>query len=339
MDTVEIGREKKMNRNYAIFVASTYNYVPYLNALLNSIDKRNLSNNCDLTVYVMWHDEFNKEYLSDIQTSFNYKVVPIEITRSDINMPEETKRIEFIKRARYKKIIELAYDYDVVCLLDADMFVVSDAYINLFDLVNGTEKLIGCNERYKWDIGETYFLGKENIFQTPQKLFNMHCNVPAIFDMKKWAYVFEYYTQLAVYGRQIKNNQVVGIGDLFCWNIAVQKMGMQNRVVLFPIESVAQVHYTNARAWTYMQCVNDYWYTFSGDRVYTIHGRVANKSYREGTIQKFEELQNGMKDMSKIIPKVKDGVKAIQREWGYLNFKHKVNLEKYYTIEDHWKEF
>jgi len=327
-----------MNK-YAIFVAATPNYIGYINALLNSIEKRKLYRNCDLTVYLLHHDGYNEEYLQRIARDLSYVVIPIEIKRSDFDLPPETKRIEFIKRTRYKIMAELGTDYDVVCLLDGDMFFVSDQFMRLFDLVKKTSCCIGCNERFKWGTGG-YKLSGKPMFEKSGKMFQFICNTPAVFDMKAdWHDVLDCYCDIAKNGTQEKNNTTVGIGDIFCWNLAIQKMEMNEKIIAFPMETMAQVHHTNMRGWTYPIDEGGYWHTFSGDRIYIIHGRVARSNFVDGCLKKYRQLEAGRDDMAKVEPNIKKGLQAIQKEWYDLNYNGKIKLCDYVEEDQIWKTF
>jgi len=348
-----------MNK-YAIFAAATDNYLMYINAQLNSIEKRELYNECDLTYYLMHHDNFNRGYLQDIQDGFSFPVIPIEIDRGDMKMPDETKRIEYVKRCRYKKMVPLAINYDVTCFMDADMFIVSDKFINLFDMVKDTDCLIGCNEKYKWNIGDNYFYagtGKK-LLSTPSRLFNFICNTPAIFNMKSWMEVFEAYEDIAIRGRQYKNGDkenVTGIGDIHTWNIAIQQQNRNGDVVCFPMETMAQVHYTNMKEWTLPVVDGGYWRTTAGDRVYIMHGRMATWT-PEGHLKKFRQMETGMKedhlieknykmlyeikpDLEKTEEHIVKGLRAIQKELYDLNYNYSIKLENYIEVPHQWKGF
>jgi len=349
-----------MSNKYAIFVAATENYLSYLNALLNSIEKRGLHTDCNLSVYVMHHDNFNRKYLQDIENAFSFEVIPIEIMRGDISLPDTTKRIEYIKRCRYKKMVPLALKYNAVCLLDCDMFIVSPEFMNLFDLVNDTYYLIGCNEKIKWDIGGNYFYhpSKRKILDKPAKLMNFICNTPAIFNMSRWREVFEAYEDVAINGRQYKNgniDNITGIGDIMCWNIAIQQQNRANDIICFPMETMAQVHFTNMRNWTLPLVEQGYWRTNAGDRIYIMHGRMASWTY-EGFFKKHIYLETGEKKhelmlskyikikkikphLNKIEDRIKKGLMAIQREWYDLNFNHSIKLNNYVEVLPEWENF
>jgi hypothetical protein len=321
-----------MNKNYAIFVACTPNFKKYLNALLNSIEKQELYKDCCLTVYVLHHEMDDRTYLRAIAETFSYTVIPVEVKREEVDHPPDTKRIEFIKRARFKYVLEYGSNYDVICLLDADMFFVNPDFMKLFDLVNGTDQLIGCNEKFKWTIGSNYVYDKAPIFFPPQKLYRMHCSVPIIFNLNHWKDVFEYYLKIAFYGREFKKEKWQGIGDIMSWNMSVYKCGKQDNIIVFPMEVMCQVHQTYIHPDRYINVENGYWYTEAGDRIYSIQGRWnANLDFLEDKMRWCKENffdKIGRNDYDNLAPKIQKGLIAIQQEWFDLNYCSTLKLEE-----------
>jgi hypothetical protein len=336
-------------KRYAIFLAATgpcvangKNYLPDTNCLLNSIQKQQLHTypGCELDVYLLHHG-FDPawKYPETAVAAFDYHLIPIELKRSEIPHPAATKCIEFVKRARYFKLLELAPHYDAVCLLDADMFFVSRAFMGLFDLVYGTDKLIGCNEKIKWDMGPTYMLGNEPIFSKPTRLHSMICNVPSVFDMKRWWEVFEFYTKICFDGRQdLPDGTTKGIGDLFAHNISIQHAGRADDVIMLPLETLAQVHHVWRRPWTYLINDGGKWRSQAGDRVYMIHDtkRIARPSFVTDNLADFDKDEAGWQGIPKVRPKVEAGLRACQKEWYDLNFNSRVRLDAFLEHNPDW---
>lgn len=322
---------------YCIFIAMTPNFLKWMNALLNSIEKRMLFRDVRLTVYVLHYDGCNPDYLEAIKTAYSFEVIPIEIDRAAIPAPENTNRTEFVKRARFFYIRKYAPEYDVTCLLDCDMFLVSPDFMKLFDLVYGTKLLISCNERFKWNAGPNYMYPDGSpIFKESVKLYHFTCSVPIIFDYMEWKEVFDHYCKICYYGQQLKNDQMTGIGDIFCWNISVQKCNKQNDVIVFPMETMCQVHKRHINPLTFIQVENDYWYSFSGDPIYSIQGRWnTNIDFVEGSLKYLKE-NTDEKTYKATAPKIKKGLEAIQQEWYDLNYKGRLKLDDF---EDHNPEF
>lgn len=328
--------------NYAIFTATTPNYIKHVNALLNSIEKRRLYIDKEyaqfpfLDIYVLHYGGCNKEWLNDIQKAFSFKVIPIEIKKEDVPGCGSAGMVEFVKRSRFFYISKYGSSYDAICLLDADMFIVSPDFMKLFELVDSTGQLIACNEGFKWP-SNNYTLDGKPILDYSTKLYRMHCSVPIIFDYVEWKDVFEYYCKLCFKGKQGGR----GIGDIYSWNISVYKCNKQDDVVVFPMETMCQVHKTYMHPNTYIQVENDYWYTRAGDRIYSIQGRWnTGENFIEGSMKWcktnfFDAI--GRNDFGKVWPKIEKGLIAIQQEWYDLNFKSKLSLEKYEPNK--WQKF
>ena len=332
-----------MNKKYAFFVCCNGQYIPYLNALLNSIDKWGI--NIDL--FLMYYD-FDKKYLETITSSFDYPIYPLKIKREDFDIHKYNERNNnlFIKQSRFKYIRENGLDYDVICMLDADMFITTPNYLNLFDLVNGTNKLIGCNERFKWVFDRKYVARGERIFPNNVKAHKFHCSVPIIFDLKEWTNVFDTYNDMAYNAFEVSTDGKIkkSIGDIYCWNISVYKHKRQNDVVLFPMETMTQVHQTNLIAWTRVTKNQNYWMTFAGDEVWSIHGRIGTPGWRGMHTRKMDQLIGEGQITSadkwvspdRIRKQAESTLRLIEKEWYDLNFNHKVNLYDFKPENKYW---
>ena len=334
-------RKADVLKRYAIFFAATgplvgRNYLPDTNCLLNSIQKQRLFDypDCELDVYLL-HYGFDPvwNYIERAKAAFDFNFIPIELDIKSIPCSKETKPIELIKRARYFKVLDIGMKYDSVCLLDADMFFVAPEFMSFMEMVSGTRKLIGANERFKWDVGPaTYFEGNgKPVFDKTSRLYSMICNVPSIFDMKQWREVFEYYCKICFDGYQFKGQNRVGIGDLFAHNISIHKMGRDQDVIMLPMEAMAQVHHVWRKPWTHIINDNGHWRSFSGDRVYMIHDtkRICQEKFVSGNMDAYRKEFEGWKDLKAMEPKIQAGLQAIQKEWWELNFGNDAKLKLY----------
>jgi hypothetical protein len=325
----------------ALYVASTPNYLKYTNALVNSIQKNQLCHG-DIDVYFLYNGNISDAYITECKEKFMFNFIPIKIKRTEVDHIDGMKENEFVKRARFKYILDTMLEYDVVCMMDADMFIVSREFTNLFNMVYGTQNIIACNERFKWDIEKYYYKNDEPIFDKPKKLTKMHCSVPIIFNPLYYVDVFKMYLDIAFFGYQIKNGVRAGIGDIFAWNIAMEKCKMSDNVVVFPMETMTQVHQTNCKPWLSIQKHKDKYFTFAGDHVYTVHGRVATQNWFDGHVDRAltDGKKNGNYDeICKNISRIKKGLKNIQQEWYDLNFNQYVKLDKYEKYEPFYDDF
>ncbi len=337
--TIKGNGKNKVNK-YAIYFAATgplagRNYLADVNCLLNSIEKHRLHEkiNGELDVHLI-HYGFDPDwkYIEAAKSVFSFNIIDHELSNET-----DHKAIEYIKRIRYLIMLRTAHDYNAVCLLDSDMFFVSDEIINLFEIVNGTDKLIGCNEKYKWDVGPLMYFTKvgEPIFFFDSKLHSMICNVPSIFDLNKWEKTFGYYHQIAFDGYQLKNGNKVGIGDLFAHNIAIHKTGRTKDVVMFPMETMAQVHHTWINPNTYI-VKDDYgWRSAAGDKIYMIHDtkRICRINFVDDNIDKYRN-ECGLIKPEKFEGKIRKGLEAVQHEWFQLNYDQKLFLDKFIQLDD-----
>lgn len=315
----------------AIFISSDYNYLPYLNTLLNSFHKRKLGKEFD--VYIIHHDFRKLDYLKRAQKEFDFRVIPIKVDEKDFPKDSSKNKNLFIKQSRFHYIRKYGLEYDVICLLDADMFLLSENFDNLFQLVHNTNKLIGCNERFKWTFGPHYLHNDKPIFKEEFRAFKFHCSVPIIFDLKKWLDVFDYYNELAFNASEKrKDGSLKTLGDMYCWNTSVYKNNRQNDIILFPMETMTQVHQTGIMNPTRLMEKDGYWQTWNGDEVFTFHGRIRNKDeWREKQLEYFENKSADYKPIVKL-RKRKDTegtINKILKEWEELSFKSKIDVREY----------
>ena len=324
-----------MNKKYAIFVASNINYLCYLNALLNSLDKQGIEN----TVYIL-SDNLPEQYLKDIVNRMSYEAIPVNIRYKDFDInkynDQHGRGTFFIKRARFKYVSDFAPEYDAVCLLDADMFVVSRNFSNFFELVSGTNLLVGCNERFKWNFPNRYRFKGEPIFKDNIKDFKFHCSVPIFFDFKKWEEVFKTYNEMCFNSFEYneKNEIIKSTGDIFCWNIAVCKNQREDDVILFPMGTMTQVHHTHVLPCNHINRVSDsLWVNEENLEVFSIHGRVDKRGYKEQSLRAVTaQTQGCITDDTTLIRHLKKAeriIKEIRTEWVSLNKDYKVKLNDY----------
>ena len=330
--------------NYAFFICSNDGYIPFLNVLLNSLDKYNINN---VDVYLMYY-EFNLDYLEKIKNSFDFNLIPVEIKKENFKIHDFNKNNKnlFIKQSRFKYIKKYGMKYDAICMLDADMFITTSNFMNLFELVKGTKKLIACNERYKWNFDSKYILDGKKIFETPIKAHKFHCSVPIIFDLKKWEDVFDFYNKMAYNSFEVdKNNKIIKpIGDIYSWNISVYKNERQNDVILFPMETMTQAHQTNSINWTRLVKNKNVWSTNAGDEVFSIHGRIGKEGWRKMHLNKLNKIiEEGNNVSDNFINKTKIKInmdktlRLIEQEWYDLNVNCKVNIYDFFPQNKYWE--
>lgn len=315
---------------FANFVLADKNYLPYLHVLINSLEMHGIH----FPLYLM-HYKIPNEYLERVQESVSFPIIDLEITDNDFSRFKVPNKNLFLKQARFDYIQKFGPQFDSICMFDADMFVATPNFKNLYELVNGTNKLIACNERYKWWFDQKYTVDGEKIFNNPVRAFKFHCSVPIIFDCKKWLDVFQFYNKLVKSGYEVdqKGNITKPIGDIFSWNVSVYKNNRQNDVILFPMETMTQVHYTYSFPWTRLIKEAGIWRTFAGDEVYSIHGRISSPNWYSGQINGFKKHCENHKFQPNL-KQTEQTLKQVQKEWYNLAFNSKFSLKEFVNQEE-----
>ena len=274
--------------NFGIFVTANNTYLPYVNALFNSLEKRRIK---DITVLFSYYD-FPLKYIEHAKKTFSFNIEAVEIKREDYQIKNFNINY-FMKQSKHKIIRDYGEKFDAICHIDADQFVVSENFVNLLELVKNTDKLIVPNEKYKWTFYERFVYKGKRIIEKDVKAYKFHCGSPSFMDVKKWTDVLDCYNKLAFNSFEIdkKKNINKPIGDMVCWNISVYKRNRQNDIILMPMECFTQVHYTNCLKGSRIIVDKDTWITENGDEVFAIHGRVGNEQFYKDHIDYAEKTE------------------------------------------------
>lgn len=265
-----------------IFVCTDGGYMPATIALLRSVRER-----CPDATVVLIHWGVPAEQLDIARTMLGAQLEDVPVRRETFgNLAEGIGANLFIKQSRFRYIAERMGAFDVCCMLDADMFLTSDNFSRLFELVHGTRLLIGANEKFKWTFGPNHRGPDGPLFKEPIRALKFTSSVPLIFCPEAWRDVFELYNRLAYNAWEGKKR----MGDIFCWNAAVYACGRQNDVVALGMQRTVQVHQTWLRPGMTLWRDGRMWLTEHGDEVYSIHGRP----WRPGWEAEQERLLKGI---------------------------------------------
>ena len=250
---------------YAAVTSCTQNYSQYLEALLVSADKYN--HDFDLYVFCINMDE---EFLQKIQNrkwSFNLFLKRHTEYKKDFNEHEGN---HYPKKVRYSFAGWLAPYYQALLFLDVDMMFTNNI-MRFFELVDGTDYLLGCNERFKWGLQKFYLLdnGKQELL--PQlEMYWMICNAP-LFISQQNAHFWSRAEHAATVLRRESDDKVPS--DLFTMNVALWLAGLQDKVIPLPSYCWTGVHNGYINIYTRIVKKNGRWQSISGEPVYMIHGR------------------------------------------------------------------
>lgn len=321
---------------YAYFVTSNWGYVPYLTALLNSLQKRGNTQR----VYVM-HQGFKQEYLDAIQRAYSFEVVLLSVDRKDHDVTDEVGENLFMKQSRFKYIAQYGGDHAAICMLDADMFVVSERFGNFFEMVDGTNLLVGCEESYKWNFDKKYTCRGAVVFPEPVKAWKFMCSVPIFFDLNKWRSVFDTYNDMAFNSWEMENGEKKKrVGDIYTWSISIYRNNRQNDCVLMPMQSMTQVHGTAGAFWCAIRNDSGYWHSVDGSEVYSIHGRIGTQNWEPSQWGWYSSglEKSGIPITDKISSSAKIAYNAIRQEWFDLTIGKNaiVNLSEFLPVKEEW---
>jgi len=266
-------------KKYGALVSCTSNYLPYLRALLNSFNEQGMT--IDFHLLLLDCDfEQEKEYGFDV---YQHKHKLSDFRARIKNQTDGN----VAKKSRYLYIKELP-NYDVLLFLDADLMLVRNIQ-KFFDMVNGTDVILGVSERFKWPLSTFYLEGK----QLPDiRMKWMICNVPLFFCPERNQRFVEEAERCSLH---ITNNDGSFPSDIYTMNIALHISNSVNRVVELPNYAWTGVHTSYLNPWTRIYKKDGKWESFCGEPVYMLHGRWDQDKceawYLSELRKRFNELQ------------------------------------------------
>ena len=154
----------------ASLVSCTDNYVPYLNAQLNSLDYHEHTHQVHIIAI-----DVDPGYLAKVRaTDWSFPVFIHERRLEEFEKfrPMGGKNM-MAKKARYEFLPQFK-DFDALLFLDADIFFVNNID-RFFKFVAGSPTVLGVNERFKWNLG-AYEMGGQRLPNIPMDW--MICNAP-----------------------------------------------------------------------------------------------------------------------------------------------------------------
>jgi hypothetical protein len=317
---------------YAALTSCSANYIQYLTALLNSLDRLDMAG---LDVHVVLIDMPAAHVRRLQQTRWSFRLVLQEKTYDDF--PQYAGRRDIAtkarygvpetlisKKCRYERMAKLA-DYRAALFLDADMMVVNDLR-PFFELVEGTDLIVGCNEGFKWNMSR-FKLGGETL--PSMHMHWMICNAPLFFDPRRHRRLME---EIRHANENLVDGHDCSPGDLYCLNIALWRTGLTGRIVALPSHSWTGTHQGYLHWTSRIFQSHGRWVTRTGEPVYIIHGRWDRdgaENYHLNELEKrYDELGLDDDHRRRLRKQAGESVRQIKRQYHELIQNGKLPLKE-----------
>ena len=305
---------------YAWIVASNAKYIPGLNALINSLDSVGNKHDLHINGY-----KIPKKYIDAVNNAgFGYKIIWHEITQAEVDWLGEA---EVLMRKRYFTPTEI--DADVVCIMDADMFVCQN--LDRYFTMASTGIILGCGLEQKRRYNETnhQYPAGSGIYLIPPEHWSQRdlCCSP-LFISKKWFPVLKKTWDMV-------NNHPHG-GERFrapemdALNICLIEAGAHEWTVPMNQPCWTGLHESLMKAHTRAVDIHGMLFTEDGQEVNVVHGQFWNVTWRKWQIEGQMGMIEREFDNSQRYKSISQGSFEFVCRW-YKKFacEHKVNVNDF----------
>ena len=321
---------------YASITSCTNNYLPYLNAQLNSFDS--VGHSHDVHVLAVNVDDRYKDYIEragkidwPFGLYFHEKKYEDYLKYGSLRQIAQKMRwdemVVLSKFCRYDALLEFDY-YDAIVLLDVDMMVVHN-FEKFFELVKDTKYIIGCNERFKWWLNGFILEGDEGRDYPHIPMDWMICNAPLFFSPQHNIKFMECAVKTA---GSLKDKNGKYYSDIMTMNFALWMAGVTENVIALPAYAWTGVHltYTDITTRIYNRAGKK-WLSWCGEPVYIIHGRWDKEGCEAGWLsnqqKRYDELKLSEEVEKKLKGEVNTTINQIKDQFIFYNEKCKLRLE------------
>ena len=288
----------------AFIIAASENYLPGLKALLNSIEVHQP----DADVILL---SFN------LPDSFVVDFAPL-MCRKDF--PSHNKFIEFSESddqvhgtaiERFKVAAEVAKDYDSICLMDADMFLLEDCS-TFFDVAAAGFIVTGSNGmvvNFNRDYQDRYGvdLGSDDYVYT-----KVHTSVPIFIDQSNIDWFAALY-----------NSRRIDHWDDFLYlNLIGAKMGKDKKMICLPPYQFTGIHHFQMKPETRLVEKGGKILSATEEQAYMVHGKWWDEAWLQDLMPTMERYLNDENMGDKCRQKVIDSIQLIKDRFNhYLNLR------------------
>jgi len=213
--------------------------------------------------------------------------------------PECDTSFRRIRTFRFELARQLAGQYKVVGLLDADMVLIRPID-NIFRMAEAGTLLV-CSDNTMLRFQQHHF--DEFGIDVPDGFSKVHATfstVPTFFNPS----MFDDYLE------RIWTNQ--SGNDLRCPNLIAAAMGLSARMYWLSSYSWTNIHHTMLKPETFIKQTDDGLYSHQGEPVYMLHGHWQDEAYVSGLM---EPMEKNYGYHEKYLQCARDCIKTIQREY------------------------
>jgi hypothetical protein len=284
----------------AFIIAASENYLPGLKALLNSIDVHQPDADVILLSFRL---------PPDFLIQFNYEESGDCIHR--VICSESDDQVHGTAIERFKVAAEVAKDYDSICLMDADMFLLEDCS-TFFDvaaagfIVTGSNGMIvNFNRDYQDRYGVD--LGSDDYVYT-----KVHTSVPIFINQDNIDWFAALY-----------NSRRVDHWDDFLYlNLIGAKMGKDKKMICLPPYQFTGIHHFQMKPETRLVEKGGKILSATEEQAYMVHGKWWDEAWLQDLMPTMERYLNDEQRGDKCRQKVIDSIQLIKDRFNhYLNLR------------------
>jgi len=307
-----------MAGKYAFVVGATYNYIPEITGMLNSLDY--VGNKADVHLIEI---ELTEEFLSQLD-KLSYKVIVHHITQPE--WEADRGRSEVVCRKRYWYAGEWGKDYDAVCVMDADIVWIRDPW-QFFDIAAKTGFILGpCKEQNKvYDTvdDDHHLVNGQWIWNFPDGYYNDKdmCNCPMFLDAKIWEEALKM-------SWDIFKNGDFKAPDMDAMNMSFLQYGGHDKIVKLVGNQWLGTNEQHLKP--YIRAIENHGkiQTESGIEMFSYHGQYYKEKWRTQQLLNRHGCAEGYLKTTECPDNMAQGALNMLTEYFFKMLDHKIKIER-----------
>ena len=276
----------------AFVIAASDNYLPGLKALINSI-------------------EVHQPDADIILLSFRLPEDFLKTFRGTVIHSEDDHQVHGTAIERFRVAAEVAPDYDSICLMDADMFLLSDCS-TFFDVAAAGFIVTGSNGmvvNFNRDYQDKYNvdLGSDDYVYT-----KVHTSVPVFINKDNVDWFAALYN----------SRRVDHWDDFLYFNLIGAKMGKHKKMLCLPPYQFTGIHHFQMKPETRLLEKGGKILSGTEEQIYMVHGKWWDEAWLQDLMPTMERYLKDEQRGDKCRQKVIDSIQLIKQQ-----FNHYLNME------------